>query len=177
MKIDDGTGSGSQVKVTTDNRLDTSSRSNPRVYYVSRNDGQAYTWSSAFSTATGEETISIKNTSTTKNLYIDSIRVGSANAAVWTLFQVTSGTAAGTTLTATNLNLTSSNAADSASFGNASVTGSLAGPVLDYIRTAANGEQELSLSDALILGQNDEIAITYTGSTGLTETVIEGFFE
>ena len=176
MKIEDGTGSGRAVAVNAVNRLDVSSRSSSREFYVSRDDGQAYSFTSAFTADTGEEIISIKNTSATKPLFIWRVTLSAANAAVFTTFQVTSGTSGGTPITAANLNLTSANAAEATSYGDAQVTGSLSGTRLLLSRVGAGDEKIINTDGAIILGQNDEIAITYTGSTGLVECTVEGFY-
>lgn len=176
MKLQDGTGSGSYVKVTTDNRIDTSSRQSTRAYYVSRDAGQSYIWTSSFSAATGNEIIYVKNDSTSKNLYIDFIHVSGVNTGLFEVYQV-SGTAAGTTITGRNLNLTSSNVADATSYGDASVTGLTIGNRLYLHRTPANSSGTMEINDTLILGVSDAIALTYTGSTGIVDAEIRGFFE
>ena len=44
-------------------------------------------------------------------------------------------------------------------------------------RVAANGRATMDLQDVLILGQNDAITLTYTGSTGIVDVIITGYFE
>ena len=175
--IQDGQGKNGNAGVSSDQRLNVSSRSSNRSFYISRDCAQSYTWVSTFSACTGEEVIYVKNTSSTLKLYIDSISLSSVNAAVWTIFHVTSGTAAGTTITGKNLNLASSNSADACAKGNASVTGVLAGDTLFLERTGAQEHLDIIINDTLILGQNDEIAITYVGTAGVVETTVKGFFD
>ena len=93
--IKDGTGKGTAARVSIDNRLDTSSRSNPRSYYVSRDDVRVYNANSDVATANaGDYVLYIKNTSETRNLFIGSIEYHSAQAVEWRVWEVT-GTPAG----------------------------------------------------------------------------------
>jgi len=176
MRIEDGKGAGHFAGVNNNNRLLTQSISASYDFFVSTDDAETYSWNSTYSPASGDEVIYIKNTHTTKNLHLDIVRLGAANTAVWTVFRVGSGTAAGTTITGTNYNLSSSNTARVTSLGNASVTGSLSGAVLAYARNAATNFVLLDFLGALILGQNDAIAITYTGTSGVAEVTVRGYF-
>lgn len=176
MKIEDGIGSGKLVGVTAGNRLEVSSATFSESHLVAAKKAQTYIWTSSFSTATGEEVIYIKNNSKTSLLVIDKATVNSVNAGFFELFEVT-GTAAGTSITGANTNLTSGNEADATALGEASVTGLTIGKRIDLARTAANGRATMELQDVLILGLNDAIAITYTGSTGITDTIVTGYYE
>jgi hypothetical protein len=168
---------GNKASVSGDSRLKTSGKTNPRIFYVTRDDEQVYSFTSAFSANTGEEVISVKNTSDTLNLYIQEIIVSSVNAAEWELLHVTSGTAAGTTVNGKNMNLASNNVAAATSFGNAAVTGTLAGETIAKERSVAGDSIEFRLKSSLALGKNSEIAITYTGSTGAVDVFILCYFD
>lgn len=162
----------------SDGRMNVSSRSDSRSYYVSRDNGQVYTFNSEFDAVSGQEVIYIKNTSSTKKLFISQIILGAGSEADWEVFEVTSGTAAGTSVTPKNLNLSSSNDAASTVFGNAQVTGSLSGDTISHIISSSATSVRLSYGDALILGQNDDISITYSSSASSeVEVTVQGFFE
>jgi len=81
---------------------------------------------------------------------------------VWTLFEVTSGTAGGTTITPVNLDLNSGIIAQATCFGNAAVSGTLSGTTLGYGVANHDIEAEMLVEGSLILAENDEIAITVT---------------
>lgn len=177
MKIEDGKGTGKKAGVTEDQRLQTSARASTRSYYASRDDGQVYTWTSTYSATSGDEILYIKNDSTTKFLYIDHITV-SAAAGAWTMtLAEVSGTAAGTTVTGKNLNLRSGNVADSTALGNASVTGLTIGNTMDISAGVAGESHRIDLNGTVILGLNDAIAITFTGTNGTATAVAFGYFE
>ena len=89
---------------------------------------------------------------------------------------VAAGTAGGTTITGTNSNLTSGNAASASSYGDASVTGITPGIRIDMARVPANGRATMELNDVLILGLNDAVSITYTGSTGIVDIIVTGYY-
>ena len=76
------------------------------------------------------------------------------------------------------INLTSSNDAEATVFGNASVTGGLTGDTISHIRSSSATSVELSYGDALILGQNDDIAIQYNSTvSSVIDVTVEGFYE
>jgi hypothetical protein len=176
VKIEDGGGSGRIAEVNLEQRLNVSAQSNSRSFYISRDFGEAYTWTSSYSAGTGEEVLYVKNDSTTHQLVIDLVHVGGVLTGLFEIYQV-SGTAAGTSLTGVNLNLTSSNTASATALGNASVTGLTIGNRLYLHRTPATTSGAFELADTLILGTTDAIAITYTGGTGIVDAEIRGFFE
>lgn len=176
MKIEDGGGKGSFAKVNAKQRLDTTAATLNQRALVSIVDGQTFTWTTSFSAATGNEVIYIKNDSKIKLLIIDKVTVNSVNAGLFELYTAT-GTAGGTSITGVNTNLTSSVVADATAYGEAAVTGLTLGDRIDLARTAANGRANMELQDILILGLNDAIAVEYTGSTGLVDLIITGYFE
>jgi hypothetical protein len=176
FKILDGRGQGHESHVNQDNQLVVRAISQPDIEFVSEEKGRAFSWTSTFTTGgANQEIISIKNTDTTRDLVIKEIVVSSSVNQVWTLFEVTSGTATGTTITAQNLNLGSGKVASSTAFGNAEVTGSLSGNNLLYACSPAVEEVELDIMGSLILGLNDEIAIT-ASSAGTVYATVLGFY-
>lgn len=179
IQIDDGKGRGFVASVSDDNRLNISAKTNPRIYYVSRDKGLAFMLTSVDADAVaGDYILYLKNTSATRQLFVKRIATGAANAALWKSWVVT-GTAAGSSLLVpTNINLTSGKTADATCRGNGAVSGLTTGGLLDVHRTGA-GEHDHSLwEDALILGTGDAIAVEYdTGTTGLAEVSIEFHFE
>lgn len=160
VKIEDGKGKGTSASVNSVNRLDVSSRSSSRDFYISRDNGQVYTITSEdAATAANEETIYLQNTSSTKNLFIDSIILAS-DAEVRFRLKFVTGTAAGSTLlTAINLNKTSSNAAAVIARGDGAITGLTDDGDIALVTVGAGDTGGMSLEDALILGQNDAVAI------------------
>ena len=175
IEIEDGRGSGRRAGVDEEYRLEVHSVSYSESSDVARFKGATYLWTSSYSAGTGNEVIYIKNTSTTQNLIIDKATVNSVLTGLFEL-NVAAGTAGGTTITGANSNLTSGNAASASSYGNASVTGITPGTRLDMARVAANGRATMELNDILILGLNDAVSITYTGSTGIVDIIITGYY-
>lgn len=178
MQIEDGKGRGYISSVSESNRLNVSAKTNPRAFYVSRDNGLAFYLTSIDESAVAGDIVSyIKNTSATRNLYIKNIHYGSSQNAFWKLWSV-SGTAGGTETSPVNLNLTSGKQAEALSYGNYEVSGLSLDGLIDSHRTLANSHDSTEWEDSLILGPNNAIAIEYDqGSTGSAEINIEFHYE
>lgn len=165
VMITDGTGKGFSAKVDSENRQHARSFGITDLEHAAE-EGLAFFVVSTFSAADGDEVISIRNTNSDRNLVINRIKCaavdGGTVATVWTLFEVTSGTAAGTTVTAQNSNLNSGIVAQATIFGDNSVTGSLAGNTLGFAVSNHDIDAELIVEGALVLAEGDEIAVTVT---------------
>lgn len=152
--------SNAGLRIRTDGRLFAESESAPRDFFISRDDGQVYT-AVVQDPAAGvnEETIYLKNISTSKSLVIDDIIITSDTNSKYILKFVT-GTGSGTTVTPINLNKSSANDADVQALGGAGgVTGLTDDGVIAVERVTAFNVTEVNLDEGLILGQNDAIAI------------------
>ncbi len=172
VRIEDGLGKTGNVRVSTNQRLNVSARAAPRNFYVSRDDGQVYTVISEDGSAVAnEETIYLQNISSTKNLFIDNIIISPDTASSWRIKFVTGTAAGGSVLTAVNLNKTSSNAADVTARGDGSITGLTDDGDLGIIRVGANDTGKLNLEAALILGQNDAIAVECETNSAVEITI------
>lgn len=178
FQIEDGTGSGLKAKVDNKNELVVAARVISRSSLISEDDGQSYTWTSTYSAAAAEETASLQNTSTNLNLHIDRITVAGVEATAHAVLLVTSGTPAGTDMPAINNNKGSSNSAASTGFGNASVTGSVVGDIVGFGYHPVLSSYDFEFDDAVILGQDDIIAVrSVAGTTGIVYITIRGFYD
>ncbi len=175
LVIKDGL-SGATAHVTPGNRLAVDAVTEDQLELHSEKGQSAY-WNSTYSATGGEEVIYIQNTEGTEKLHITKLVISSTVVSLFTLFKVTSATAAaGTALTYLNPNLGSGVVKQHNSRGNASVTGSLAGTTivvgsigvvkLDYV---------YDFGGSLILGNTDAIALTLT-TTGVPQVHVEGYW-
>lgn len=178
MKLQDGTGRGLWASVSEAFRLNVSAKSNPRTFYVSRDEGRSYTLNSVVTSAVAGDIICyLKNTSSTRNLYIKQIHASATNAALHKAWVVT-GTASGTAIVPTNLNLGSGLAAEASAIGNAVVTNLAIGNIIETIRTQASAHDSMTLEDALILTPETAIGVEYdTGTSGPCEISITFHYE
>lgn len=178
FQIEDGVGTGQKCGISpTGNRLNTSARTDERIYYVSRDNGDAYTLTSIDTAAAGEYNLYFKNTSTSQKFYVKEITVGSAVLAIFKVSKVT-GNAAGTTITPVNMNFISGNTASATALGNAAVTGLSESAIIEMVSVEADSTEHIDFHDALILGQGDAIAIEYdTGAGGTIHLNMVGFFD
>lgn len=170
--------SGKIPEVNSDHQLLVAGVVESEVEFISENQGKSFSWYSGFTTGgTDVEVLSLQNTSTNDNLIIDEIIVSADAACIFTLFEVTSGTAGGTAITGKNLNLGLGLSASQTAYGNAAVTGSLSGDNIASVSTVANETVVLDVKSGLILGQDSEIAITASANTVVRVTVIGHYKE
>ena len=170
-----------QITHGSDGRLNVSSRSDTRSYYISRDAKQAY--SVVFDDPdcdVGDEFFFLQNDSTDKELVIDSIGINATLVGSFKL-QFEDGALSGaTTLTPVNLNHGSSNNAVVSCFGNALLTGtSIPDGVIDHVAINVAGHEEFRLADRVRLGQGDAISLLYDRGTAnnIVEGVVFFFFE
>ena len=172
VKIEDGTGKGFAAAVNSLNRLAVSARAAPRDFFISRDTGQVYTITSEdASTAANEETIYLQNTSTLNNLFIDAVIIAADAATRFRLKFVTGTAAGGSALTATNLNKTSSNAAAVIARGDGSITGLTDDGDIALITVPVGNTISANLEGAILLGQNDAIAVESEGIADVAITI------
>lgn len=182
VNVGDGKGRGFQAAVNSDNEMEVHADSNPRGSFVSKDNGRAFVWTSAYSASTAsDEIIYLRNTSVSLRLYIDEIVLGAAVAGLYEVFDVSdSTTPGGATSSGQNLNLASGIVPDSSSIGNAAVTALTLGDRIGLIRIGASDSKEFLFADELILGQNDAIAVTFTIDTtspGNVNAMIRGYYD
>jgi len=172
MKLEDGKGKNGDASVSAAQRLNVSAKSKNRLFYISRDDGLAYNAiMPSFSAASGEYVFYLKNTASSKNVYIDSLEFHSVQAVHWKVFECTGTAAAGTTITPTNLNLGLGREAEATAMGGgATITGLTIGPQVGTHRTQAGGEASMDWGGGLIVPPGEAIVVEYdTGTTGLCE--------
>ena len=172
MKIQDGKGKNGDMSVSASQRGNVSAKTRDRLFYVSRDDELSFNAvMPTFNGAAGNYVYYIKNTSSDKNMFIHTIEYHSVEAVHWKVWQVTGTAAAGTAITATNLNLGSGRIAEATIMGGGStITGLTLGNQVGTHRTQATGEAGMDWGEGLILAPNTAIMVEYdTGTTGLCE--------
>lgn len=185
MKIEDGTGKGYEAAVDDDNRLKTASRSSADISFHAKDDGDAYIFSTgAFIsiTTTNTETgiLYVKNSSTSRNLIIHSIRTsGNQVQKIIVYKNPTGGTlisnaSAGNKI---NTNLSSSNTADALTYKGADAVTCTGGTAM-ALNVNSAGNSLLTYDDAIILGPLNSIAVTMeVPSAGIVAASVLGYFE
>ena len=172
MRIEDGKGKNGDASVSSAQRLNVSAKTRDRLFYISRDDEAAYNAvMPTFNAAAGNYVFYIKNTSSTKNLYMHTIEYHSIEAVAWRVWTVTGTAAGGTAIIPTNLNLGSGRTAEASCMGGgATITGLTLGAQIGVHRTQATGEAGMDWGEGLILAPNTAIMIEYdAGTTGLCE--------
>ena len=125
--------------------------------------GDAAYFYSTYAATSDDEIISIRNTEPVETLHITRILFSTSADARFTLFEATSGTTSGTIKSGVF-------------FGNAAVTGSLTGNSLLSVCVLANTQHDTFLEGSLQLANNDEIAITVTGTSPTVYVTVIGFW-
>ena len=184
MKIEDGTGTGKLAGVSKVNRLKVEAASHPEVHDKSLEEGQVFMFSTGgfvSITSTGTETgvIYIKNDSATKYLIINSIRTCGDQVQKILMYK---NSTAGTLISGasngqiTNLNLSSSNASEATCYkgsnGSTVTDGTIIGNHINH-----TGHSTVNADDALILGKNDSLTITFEVASAATVcAAVVGYF-
>ena len=184
---DDSNSNGGKTR-GSDNRLNTSSRSDSRGYYNSRDSGNSFSVPFDFQSAAADEFGAYwqNNHPLGLQLVIRSIGVNTVEAARIKLHFVTGTAAAGTAVTPTNLNKPSGNTSATSGVTTAlegasaatGITGLTSAGLIDFVYVAATGHEEFRLDDQVRLGTNDAIALEYDeGTGGDFSGVIFGYYE
>jgi len=181
--IQDGGGKNPALQIDPDGRARVEAKTNDRSFFISEEEGQSYVLiSTSLVLAVGEYGAYWQNTSTDKNLHIKDVTVNSFQAGEFEISTVTGTAAGGVALTPSNLNRTSANDADATARGNGSIT-SLTHQTLYYKNHIGKfGHHDEDFEGALILGQNDAIAVKWVsqdsaGSTTTSTIVIFGYYD
>ena len=152
----DGAGGINQVKV------DREGRSSTRAFIETDQQhgadlGLAWTLCSTYAATGGQEVWSLKNNG--DDIHIDMLRISTSASSVVTLFRVTSGTAAGTTIIGRSMKSNEADLSDVTAFGDASVTGSLAGVTIDAQDIGTSVPYDFN-ANGYVLTKGQEVAIT-----------------
>lgn len=170
VTLQDGTGTGRNVKVNLQNRLETSAVQIDRLSDVSERDGEAYEFATgAFITLandTNEHAIFyVKNTSSTKHLHIDAVRTCGTAITKWIMYKNDTGgdlisdQNAGTEV---NLDFSSAKVAEADVWAASGASKTRSGGVQMSQHIDGVGHSSLDFKGGLILGTNDSITFTAT---------------
>lgn len=143
----------------------------PESEFISHEEGLAFGAYSTYSLTGGEEAISLMNDDPGRDIIIDNVVVSTSASGLVSVFEVTSGTPAGTTLTPKNLNLGSAVPAQATAFGNASVTGSLSGETIAQHDVGTSAPFSFVFGGSVIVPKNKTIAVTFA-TTGIVHVNI-----
>lgn len=180
IQIEDGLGRGFSAQVDSEGHLVVDALVITDIAHISDAHGQSFSWSSGSYNpgTTGDTILLVKNTSTTRNLFIIGITISSAveTRVVVHIPTTVVTTPAGTAITGTNLNSSSNNVAEAIAKrdetnnvqGNILWSGEIQATTLPY---------SLPLFGAVIIGQNDSIAVDYVADPTACDVTILGYFE
>jgi len=179
MKIEDGKGKNGDASVSSVQRLNVSAKAAPRPMYIARDDGQSFSAIYTFTAAAGEHVAYLKNSSSTRNIFVGDISFGGVNSILWKVWFATGTAAAGETVTPTPTNKSKNIPAEAVAMaGDTAITGLTASGPVSIRRSAAASTNEEHFDGTLILGPGDAIVIEYdTGTSGIGEVDIHFHYE
>lgn len=173
----DRKGEGLQDVRGSDNRLNTSARSDGRGYYNSRDDSESFSllFDDANCTA-GDIIVHLQNKKTDgKHLVLRSIGINSDSVSEWDIVTVT-GTAGGGAVAATPNNLNFAGVAKTAAVTANTVVDSDTTPIsnltvvdeFDHLAVIAGGHEEFRFENQVRLGQDQAVAVRCKTGTGVS---------
>ena len=176
MYIDDGKGKGIQAEISIDNQLMVKSSTNPSYAYNSMSKGTMFRWISSYAATAADFVMYLMNTDQANLFRINRVIFGSTVNTIWTMYKITGGTPAGTAITGVNLNWGSGKVATVTALGNAAVTGSPTGTIINYGMTLANTNDMVLIEGSIVMPVNTAWAIK-ASATGTVYVLLEGWFE
>ena len=174
--IEDGKGRGYKASVSSSNRINVSSKSNPRAYYVCRDNEDAYSLGTGYAASDGDYVLYIQNTDSSKEMVLTDITLSSSASAKFNI-DVVSGTAAGTDAVPLNLKLGAANTVSAVCKANAAVTGLTKTGSLHITNVGAEDHVELHFMESLIIPKGQALAIKYNGIGAEVDVSIMLFME
>jgi len=179
MKIEDGKGNNGDASVSSVQRLNVSAKTAPRAMYSSRDFGRSYSAIYHMTAAAGEHVSYLKNTSSTRNMFIGDISFGGVPSILWKCFFCTGTAAAGEAVIPQPTNKSKAIPAEAiAMAGDTAITGLTTEGQFTTRRSAANETTEEAFEGTVILGPGDAVVIEFdTGTSGICEVDIHFHYE
>lgn len=179
MRIEDGKGKSGDMSVSSTQRGNVSAKTAPRPMYSARDDGLSFSAIYHFTAAAGEHVAYLKNTSSTRNLFVGDVAVGGVNSILWKMFFCTGTAAAGEAVTPTPTNRSKSIPAEATAMaGDTAITGLTTDGEFSTMRSPAAGDTEENFDGTLILGPGDALVVEYdAGTSGIGEVDIHFHYE
>lgn len=178
FQIEDAKGTGSGLSISIDNRARVNSKTSDKIYYVSRDDEDAYSWSNvSYDYSAGDTILLVRNDNADKSLIINKIYINGSTATEVVIHSPTATfTIAGTTVTGNNLNRKSGKVA--LATAKANETGNTQGVVIwrGYIETGV-APLLLDLDDSIILGYDQSIGVDFVTDGTAARVNIIGYFD
>lgn len=178
MIIEDGTGTGRKLEVDIRNRAEVNAQAGDKIYYISRLDSEAYSFSNAtYNYDAGDTILLVRNDNPDKDFYITRMWLqGDTATEVVMHCPTASFTPTGTAVTGSNGHRGSGRTAQATSI--ADETGNTQGDVLWRGAITANGASlDIQLQDAVILGYHNSVGIDYVTDGAAARVTIWGYFE
>jgi len=179
MKIEDGKGKSGDMSVSSSQRGNVSAKTAPRPMYSARDDGLSFSAIYMFTATAGDKVAYLKNSSSTRNLFIGDVSMGGVNSILWKVWFVTGTAASGETVTPVPTNRSKSIPAEAVAMaGDTTITSLTDVDIVSVFRSGAGATFEEHFDGSLILGPGDAIMLEYdTATAGIGEIDIHFHYE
>jgi len=172
MKITDGTGSGREAEVDSENRLKTFSITEVEDKHINRDGKQWSLYFTVTPTGAGDYFFYLKNTGSNE-LAISDVRIMCDSVDTINYHFVSGTQSGGTTLDITNRNSASSKIPSATIETGANITGLSSEGIVFFERIdAANKRFKLSTSSNIIIGRGGAVGLEAVTGTGLITCVV-----
>jgi len=166
------------MDVTEEGQAITIALSKEYAVHESEDHKHLFSFHSSWTTdGANQEVFYFENEETTLDFFVDEIILGVVATDRVTLIRRTSGTAAGTDITAVNQHLGDGQVYSYTCKGDAEVTGSVAGAIIRAYRLLANTTIEIPIKGRIIIGKNEAIAVTVESSGTEFDVTLIGYFD
>jgi hypothetical protein len=147
--------------------------------YAARDFGQSYSAIYHFTATAGDHIAYLKNTSSTRNLFIGDMSFGGVNSILWKGFFCTGTAASGEVITPQPTNKSKAIPAEATAMaGDTAITGLTTDGEFTTRRSPAAGTNEEAFDGTVILGPGDAVVIEYdAGTDGIGEVDIHFHYE
>lgn len=146
-------------------------------FVVAASNGDAFTWSHAYSSSDNDYLMYLQNTDASRILHIVDVNVGGKEESMFTLFSTTGDGGAGADSAEFNMDF-SGVAAPAIHKAGPISGGDLGGfTAIGHRTTPLFKSESMDFDDALMLGQNDAIVVQNTKGGDHTSVTIKGYYE
>ena len=177
MQIVDGTGGGYSAAVGSDHRLKTTAVAQAKIYHISEDDGQAFSWTSTNYDYDALDTILLIKNTGSNVLHVHKAAFYSDTATQVIIHRPVADvvTPAGTATAGVNLNGNSNLAAEATAITDE--TTNVQGDILISFWLPAGQPVTLEYDDAVLFGTNQSFAVDYVTAGAACIVNVIGFFE
>ena len=176
MIIEDGTGSGSKLRIDDSNRIRAYATVEDHITNSSEDEGRAFVWTATADWGADKNALWLRNDSTSALLAIESIVISPAAVCQVEIGVGSGNTVAGTVVTGVNMNLGSGNLASATCRHTNTNCDASAGLTIIKTIWCAVSNNHVDFKGALLLDYLGEVAVNLITDVGSSSITITGYY-